>query len=360
MSAQWQAAGNEVVLVTGASGYIGSHTCVALLQAGYRVIGIDDLSNSNPRAIERLQAVAGRPMEFVRMDVREHERLTELLKARRVSAVIHFAGLKAVAESVRNPLEYYDVNVGGTLALLRAMRSSGVRRLVFSSSATVYGQPDQVPVGENAPLKPFNPYGHSKAMVEQVLRDHAAAEPGCCLVVLRYFNPAGAHPSGELGEDPRGVPNNLMPYVLQVAVGRRPELQVFGSDYPTPDGTGVRDYIHVVDLAAGHLAALAESRRRAGFLACNLGAGQGHSVLELVAGVRVASGQEVRVNFAPRRDGDIAETFADITRAREVLGWAPVHSLADICADAWRWQRSHPFGYETRETQAQGTQAIHD
>ena len=333
------------ILVTGATGYIGSHTCVCLIRAGWRVIAIDNLSNSSPRAVLRIQEICGQPMPFHPIDVRDHPALSRLLQQENISAVIHFAGLKAVGESVSRPLDYFDNNVAGSLSLLRALHQEGVRKLVFSSSATVYGDPSVVPISESAPLSVTNPYGRTKLFIEQILGDLCAADPEWRVATLRYFNPAGAHESGLLGEDPRGVPNNLMPYIAQVAVGRHSCLSVFGNDYPTPDGTGVRDYIHVMDLARGHLAALERLFARPGSFTVNLGTGRGVSVLEAVAAFEKACGKHIPVRIAPRRPGDIAACYASAQSAKELLGWQAEKSFEQMCADHWRWQRDNPDGY---------------
>ena len=335
----------HTILVTGASGYIGSHTCACLLQAGWQVIGIDNLSNSSPRAITRVEQIADREMPFHVIDVRDAAALTRLLQQEAIAAVIHFAGLKAVGESVARPLDYYDNNVCGSVALLRVLHQQGVRKLVFSSSATVYGAPASVPVTEEAPTSATNPYGRSKLMVEQVLADLAQADPEWRIATLRYFNPAGAHESGLIGEDPRGVPNNLMPYIAQVAAGRRPHLAVFGDDYPTPDGTGVRDYIHVTDLARGHLAALERLFSTSGSFTVNLGTGHGTSVLQAVAAFERACGRAIPTRSAPRRPGDVATCYASPAKASELLGWRAEKNLAQMCADHWRWQQMNPEGY---------------
>ena len=334
------------VLVTGGAGYIGSHTCVALLAAGHEVVVVDSLCNAHGVALERVAQIAGRPIAaFYRADVRDGQALERIFSAHQIDAVVHFAALKSVAESVAQPLTYYDNNVGGTIALLQAMHAAGVRDIVFSSSATVYGEPFAVPVREDFPLAPTNPYGWSKWMMERAFSDVVAAGDDWSVIVLRYFNPVGAHPSGCIGEDPRGVPNNLMPYLSQVAVGRLPELQVFGDDYPTADGTGVRDYIHVVDLAEGHVRAVECLPRMRGLTTLNLGTGQGYSVLEMLAAFERASGREIPYRVAARRPGDIAECWADASRAAAVLGWRTRRGLADMCADAWRWQETNPDGY---------------
>lgn len=331
------------VLVTGGAGYIGTHACVALLDAGHDVVVLDDFSNSKPSATDRVARIAGRPVAVVRADVRDRPAVRRVLAQYRIGAVMHLAGLKAVGESVSMPLAYYDCNVGGTLQLLWAMRDAGVTRLVFSSSATVYGDPAELPLREDAPLQPTNPYGRTKAMIEQILADEARANPALCVSLLRYFNPVGAHPSGLIGEDPRGIPNNLLPFVTQVAQGRRERLSVFGNDWPTPDGTGVRDYLHVVDLAQGHVAAL--EHLRPGIRAYNLGTGHGCSVLEVVRAMEKACGRTVPFAIAPRRDGDIAACWADPSRAVSELGWRATRDLDDACVDAWRWQSANPEGY---------------
>ncbi len=336
------------VLVTGGAGYIGSHTCVALLEAGHEVVVLDNLCNAHETVFERIASIAGRPVTaFHQGDVRDGQTMGRVFAAHNIDAVVHFAALKSVAESVEHPLAYYDNNVSGTVALLQAMRAAGVRDIVFSSSATVYGEPVAVPIREDFPLAPTNPYGRSKWMMEQVFQDVVAASDDWSVMVLRYFNPVGAHPSGQIGEDPRGLPNNLMPYVSQVAVGRLPELQVFGDDYPTVDGTGVRDYIHVVDLAEGHVRAVERLASSRGLTTLNLGAGQGYSVLQVLAAFERASGREIAYRVAPRRKGDISECWADASRAEKVLGWRTRRDLADMCADTWRWQAENPNGYGT-------------
>ena len=333
------------LLVTGGAGYIGSHTAVALLEAGHDVVSLDNYSNSSPRALERVQRIAGRPLLAVEGDLRDTALLAQLFGLHAFDGVIHFAALKAVGESVAKPLAYYDNNVGGTLALLQAMQKAAVRRFVFSSSATVYGAPDSLPITEQAPIRTTNPYGATKAMVEQVLRDLAVADARWSVVSLRYFNPIGAHPSGEIGEDPNDIPNNLFPFICQVAAGKRQRLSVFGNDWPTPDGTGVRDYLHVVDLAAGHLRAFDFAQRHAGFMALNLGTGRGVSVLQLVRAFETATGQAVPYSIAERRPGDIAECWADPSAAARLLGWRTERSIEQACADGWHWQRRNPDGY---------------
>jgi len=333
------------LLVTGGAGYIGSHTCVALLEAGHDVVSLDNYSNSSPRALERVQRIAGRSLTAVEGDVRDAALLARLFGEHALDGVIHFAALKAVGESVQRPLAYYDNNVGGTLALLQAMHAAGVRLVVFSSSATVYGTPDALPITEQAPIRTMNPYGATKAMVEQMLRDVVVADGRWAVVSLRYFNPIGAHPSGEIGEDPHDIPNNLFPFVCQVAAGRREQLSVFGNDWPTPDGTGVRDYLHVVDLAAGHLRAFDYALRHPGFSAVNLGTGRGISVLDLVRSFEAATGRAVPYRIAARRPGDIAECWADPSAASRLLGWRAERSVEQACADGWRWQQRNPNGY---------------
>jgi UDP-glucose 4-epimerase len=333
------------ILVTGGAGYIGSHTVLELIQAGYAVVVVDNLSNASPASLIRLEELSGEVVPFVRADVRDVAAMTELFQATSFDAVIHFAGLKAVGESVSQPLTYWDNNVQGTLVLLQAMDAAGVRRIVFSSSATVYGDPESVPIVETARIGPTNPYGRTKAAIETVLSDLAASDARWAVGNLRYFNPVGAHPSGLIGEDPRGVPNNLMPYIAQVAVGRRTHLSVFGDDWPTRDGTGVRDYIHVVDLAAGHLAALRRILQNNGAWTANLGTGVGYSVLEVIRAFEIASGCSIKFETAPRRAGDIASCFADPTHAQTLLGWRAHRALDEMCADHWRWQRANPFGY---------------
>ena len=335
----------DTVLVTGGAGYIGSHTVLLLLEAGRRVLVLDNLSNSSREALERVAAITGKRAEFVEGDIRDTALLDRLFQEHEIGSVIHFAGLKAVGESVAQPLRYYDCNVTGSLRLLEAMDRAGVRNLVFSSSATVYGDPASVPIREDFPLSATNPYGATKLHIEDMLRDLHRADPRWSVALLRYFNPVGAHESGRLGEDPNGEPNNLMPYVAQVAVGKREQLRVFGDDYDTPDGTGVRDYIHVMDLAEGHLAALDALARDGGLITTNLGTGRGYSVLEMVRAFAAASGREVRYQIAERRPGDVASCYADPAHAKQVLGWEAKRGIDTMCADHWRWQSDNPNGY---------------
>jgi UDP-glucose 4-epimerase len=333
------------ILVTGASGYIGSHTCVELLNAGFEVIALDNLCNSSRKAVERVEQITGKSISFYKADVRDRSALDRILQDHAIDAAVHFAGLKAVGESVAKPLMYFENNVSGTVTLLQALTAANIKRFVFSSSATVYGDPESVPIKESARLSTSNPYGRSKLMVEQILGDLYEADPDWRIGILRYFNPAGAHASGLIGEDPSGIPNNLMPFVAQVAIGRRPRLSVFGNDYPTPDGTGVRDYIHVVDLAQGHVAALNRLFSRSGKFIVNLGTGQGYSVLETVRAFEQASGRAVPYEIVPRRPGDIASCYASPELARELLGWHATRNLATMCADHWHWQEMNPEGY---------------
>jgi UDP-glucose 4-epimerase len=335
----------QPVLVTGGAGYIGSHTVVELLNAGWPVVVLDNLSNASAESLRRVERITGRAAPLVRGDVRDEALVADLLARHEIGATLHFAGLKAVGESVAKPLTYYDNNVTGTQVLLRCLDAAGVRRFVFSSSATVYGDPESVPLREDARTGPTNPYGRSKWMVECILNDLAAADSAWSMGILRYFNPVGAHESGLIGEDPSDVPNNLMPFVAQVAVGRRERLAVFGSDWPTRDGTGVRDYIHVVDLARGHLAALERLYATPGGFTVNLGTGIGYSVLEMVRAFERASGRKVPYTFVARRPGDIAECYADATLAGQVLGWRAELGIDRMCADAWRWQSANPDGY---------------
>jgi UDP-glucose 4-epimerase len=333
------------ILVTGGAGYIGSHTCIELMAAGHQVTLLDNFSNSKRAVLERISRIAEQSPNFVEADVRDARALDRAFEGHTFDAVIHFAGLKAVGESVAQPLRYYDNNVAGTISLCEAMQRHGVRSLVFSSSATVYGDPESLPIAENARLSVTNPYGRSKLMVEDMLRDLAAAESGWHIALLRYFNPIGAHASGLIGEDPNGVPNNLLPFVAQVAVGKLSRLRVFGADYETPDGTGVRDYIHVVDLALGHVAALRYLADHEGVTTVNLGTGQGYSVLDVVQAFEKASGRTIPYEVAARRPGDIAACYADPTLALRLFGWQAGYGIDRMCADTWRWQSSNPDGY---------------
>ncbi|ELS8945914.1 UDP-glucose 4-epimerase GalE [Vibrio fluvialis] len=335
------------VLITGGMGYIGSHTCVQMIAAGMTPIMVDNLCNAKAEVLNRIEALTGGRPAFYQGDIRDEAFLDSVFAKHDVQAVIHFAGLKAVGESVSKPIEYYDNNVNGTLVLVRSMRKAGVKSLVFSSSATVYGDPQIVPITETSPTgATTNPYGRSKYMVEQCLADLVVAEPEWSITLLRYFNPVGAHPSGTMGEDPQGIPNNLMPFISQVAVGRREKLAVFGNDYATPDGTGVRDYIHVMDLADGHIAALQAVGTQAGLHIYNLGTGKGSSVLDMVNAFSQACGKAVPYEICPRRPGDIAECWASTEKAQRELGWQAKLSLADMTADTWRWQSNNPQGYD--------------
>ena len=334
------------ILVTGGAGYIGSHTVVELLNQGHDVTVVDNLSNSKEASLLRVRELTGRTVAFHKVDLLDRAALDAVFAGARYEAVIHFAGFKAVGESVQKPLEYYHNNITGTLVLLEVMRAHGVKRLVFSSSATVYGIPKCMPLREDAPMGATNPYGYTKLMIEQVLRDLAVADPSWGIAVLRYFNPVGSHMSGRLGEDPNGIPNNLMPFVAQVAVGKLAKLRVFGNDYPTPDGTGVRDYIHVVDLALGHLAALDYLTRQPSLITVNLGTGKGYSVLDMIHAFEKASGRKVAYEVVARRPGDIAECYADPALAQKLLGWKATRGVDEMCADQWRWQSQNPRGYE--------------
>ncbi len=335
------------LLVTGGAGFIGSHTCIELLAAGHEVVSIDNYANSSPEALRRVQKIAARPLNAIEGDIRDAPRLERIFREQRIDGVIHFAALKAVGESVDKPLAYYDNNVAGTLVLLQAMQTAGIKCFVFSSSATVYGAPDSLPISEEAPIRTTNPYGATKVMVEQILRDVVAADPQWSVVALRYFNPIGAHPSGLIGEDPQDIPNNIFPFICQVASGKRERLSVFGNDWPTADGTGVRDYLHVVDLALGHVRAFEFAQRKPGFSPINLGTGRGTSVLELVSAFEAATGQHVPYAFTPRRAGDIAACWADPSRAAQLLIWHTQRTVRDACADGWRWQQGNPNGYRT-------------
>jgi UDP-glucose 4-epimerase len=334
-----------MIFVTGGAGYIGSHACVELLNAGHELTVFDNFCNSQPEALARVERITGKTPHLIRGDIRDRAALTAALRQSKASAVIHFAGLKAVGESVQYPLAYYDNNVVGTVSLLQAMLECDVKTLVFSSSATVYGDPQRLPLTEDHPLSATNPYGKTKLVIEDMLRELYRSDASWRIAILRYFNPVGAHASGLIGEDPQDTPNNLLPFVAQVAVGRRESLSVWGNDYPTPDGTGVRDYIHVVDLALGHLQALERLRTQAQCLAVNLGTGVGYSVLEMVRAFEKASGKAVPYKVAPRRTGDIAACYADPAQASALLGWRAQRGLDAMCADTWRWQSSNPNGY---------------
>jgi UDP-glucose 4-epimerase len=334
-----------MILLTGATGYIASHTWLALEAAGFAVAGIDDFSNSSPEVLRRLAALGADVSQFVRADVRDRAALDALFERGRIDAVVHFAASKAVGESVAEPLKYYANNVGGLIAIAEAMQAHGCKTIVFSSSATVYGQPERLPIREDSPLAATNPYGATKLMSESILSDIERADPAWHVALLRYFNPVGAHESGTIGEDPRGTPNNLMPFITQVAVGERPKLQVFGADYDTPDGTGVRDYLHVVDLAEGHVAALRHLLGGARSLTVNLGTGRGSSVLELVHAFERASGRPVPYEVVARRPGDVAACYADPTLAERTIGWKATRDLDRMCADSWRWQVANPNGF---------------
>ena len=336
------------ILVTGGAGYIGSHTCLELLKAGYEVVVVDNLCNSSEEAVKRVEKISGKPVKFYQADILDREALEKIFESETIDSVIHFAGLKAVGESVAKPLECYYNNITGTLVLCDVMRKHGVKNIVFSSSATVYGDPAFVPITEECPKGTItNPYGQTKSMLEQILTDFHVADPEWNVVLLRYFNPIGAHESGMIGEDPKGIPNNLVPYIAQVAVGKLPCLGVFGNDYPTHDGTGVRDYIHVVDLAVGHVKALKKIEEKAGVCIYNLGTGKGYSVLDVVKAYEKACGKEIKYEIKPRRPGDIATCYADATKAKEELGWVAERGIEEMCADSWRWQSMNPEGYRS-------------
>lgn len=333
------------ILVTGGAGYIGSHTVLDLLQEGHEVTVVDNLSNSKEESLRRVSQISGKPVAFEKVDLLDRPALEKVFAAKKVDAVIHFAGLKAVGESVKIPLRYYDNNLTGTFVLCEVMAAAECFNLVFSSSATVYGDPASVPIREDFPLSATNPYGRTKLFLEEVLRDLYVSDPRFNIALLRYFNPVGAHPSGLIGEDPNGIPNNLVPYIAQVAVGKLKQLSVYGNDYPTPDGTGVRDYIHVLDLAAGHVAALNKLSGNPGVVTYNLGTGCGNSVLEMIAAFEKASGKSISYQFAPRRTGDIAACYADPAFAQCELGWKATRTIDEMCADTWRWQSQNPNGF---------------
>lgn len=332
------------ILVTGGAGYIGSHTCVRLLETGHDVVVVDNFDNSHPEVFQRIEQITGRMPKRESGDIRDREFLEKVLQTYQCESVIHFAGLKAVGESTQKPLYYYDCNMLGTLRLLQAMRSTGVKKLVFSSSATVYGDPQHLPIDEKHPLSATNPYGRTKLMIEEMLRDLYNSDPTWSIAILRYFNPVGAHESGLIGEDPKGIPNNLMPIIAQVATGRRDKLSIWGNDYNTPDGTGVRDYIHVTDLAEGHLKALAKLDEPQ-CMAVNLGTGEGYSVLDVIKAFEHVSNQKIDYEVAPRRSGDVASCYADPAHAKELLDWSAKKTLREMCADMWNWQSKNPNGY---------------
>lgn len=335
------------ILVTGGAGFIGSHTCVELLNAGYDVVVVDNLCNSSEKSLERVEKITGKKVTFYKADILDKEALDKIFDEEKIEAVIHFAGLKAVGESVQKPLEYYQNNISGTLILTDVMRNHGVKNIIFSSSATVYGNPEFIPITEECPKGTCtNPYGWTKSMLEQILTDIQYADKEWNVILLRYFNPIGAHKSGMIGENPNGIPNNLMPYITQVAVGKLKELGVFGNDYDTPDGTGVRDYIHVVDLASGHVKALKKIEEKAGLCVYNLGTGVGYSVLDIVKNFEEATGVKIPYKIKERRAGDIATCYADASKAKEELGWIAERGIKEMCEDSWRWQSNNPNGYE--------------
>lgn len=346
------------ILVTGGAGYIGSHTCVELLNTGYDVIVVDDFSNSKPESLNRIQEITGKSLKFYNVDILNKEKLDKVFKENKIEAAIHFAGLKAVGESVKIPIKYYHNNITGTLILCEVMAKYNVKKMVFSSSAAVYGKNNKSPLSEDLPLSATNPYGWTKLMIEQILRDVFISDMEWSISLLRYFNPIGAHESGRIGEDPNGIPNNLMPYITQVAVGKREKLYIFGNDYDTHDGTGVRDYIHVIDLAKGHLKALEKVMTTTGVDTYNLGTGIGYSVLDVVKSFEKATGKRIPYTIVDRRPGDIAKCYADPTKAFKELGWKAEKSLEDMCRDAWRWQVSNPNGYDVESKVALGEVAI--
>ena len=335
----------KTILVTGGAGYIGSHTCVELLNAGYRVVVVDNLSNSKVDSLQRVQTLTGQELTFHQADLRSTKAIKDIFRREMIDAVIHFAGLKAVGESTEIPLAYYQNNIGGTTNLLEAMLEFGCKSIVFSSSATVYGEPETLPLDEQAPLSAHNPYGRTKLYIEYMLKDLAAANPAWNISILRYFNPVGAHASGDIGEDPLGIPNNLMPYITKVAVGELAQLPVFGDDYDTPDGTCIRDYIHVVDLAKGHIAALRKLEQHPGLVIHNLGTGQGYSVLDVIQAFEKVTGRAIDYRIEGRRAGDAPAVYSDPTKAAKELGWQAELGLEDMCRDAWHWQQKNPAGY---------------
>ena len=337
------------ILVTGGTGYIGSHTCLELLNANYGVVVLDNLSNSKRESLRRVEELSGKDLIFYEVDLLDRQLLEEVFLKEKIDGVIHFAGLKSVAESVEKPLEYYRNNLCGTTNLIEIMKEQNIKNLVFSSSATVYGNPDSVPVSEDFPLNPpANPYGRTKLMIEELLKDIFTSDPSWNISILRYFNPVGAHESGRIGEDPTGIPNNIMPYIAMVAVGKLPYVRVTGHDYDTPDGTGVRDYVHVVDLAIGHIKALEKLKEKPGLVTYNLGTGRGYSVLELIAAYEKVSGKKIAYRLVYRRQGDIAENYADVSKAKKELCWVAERNLDDMCRDSWHWRSKNPEGYEQK------------
>lgn len=333
------------ILVTGGAGYIGSHTCVELIEAGYDVIVVDNLCNSSEESLKRVEKITGKEVLFYRVDIADREKMSQIFNENEIDSVIHFAGLKAVGESCEKPLEYFTNNISGTLVMLDVMRKHGVKNIVFSSSATVYGNPEAVPITEDFPLSVTNPYGRTKLVLEQMLQDVYASDNEWNIILLRYFNPIGAHKSGLIGEDPNGIPNNLLPYITKVAIGELEILSVFGDDYPTPDGTCIRDYIHVVDLAAGHVKAIEKIKENPGVEIYNLGTGNGYSVLEVIENFKKASGMDVPYKIAPRRAGDVPMCYANPDKAKRELGWEAQYGIAQMCADSWNWQKNNPKGY---------------
>ena len=333
------------VMVTGGAGYIGSHTTIELLEEGYEVVIVDNFCNSNPVVIDRIKEISGKKVKFYEADVRDSEKMDKIFEAENIDSIIHFAGLKAVGESVEKPVEYYDNNLISTLTLFKMMKKYDIKNFVFSSSATVYGDPESCPIGENSPLSVTNPYGRTKLMIEEMLKDIAKVDKSINIAILRYFNPVGAHKSGMIGEDPNGIPNNLVPYITKVAIGQLEELRVFGNNYPTPDGTGVRDYIHVIDLAKGHVKAIDKLKENPGLVIYNLGTGKGYSVLEMIEEFSRVSKKDIPYKITERRAGDVAECYADPSKAKDELGWEAQLGLREMCEDSWRWQRNNPNGY---------------